>query len=182
MTEVLDNLSRKRVNHFILIQNYFFDLFVLSTSIWDYFNRGTGLKYLLVVSVFIMLFAISATVIYYKNPSSYIFRKVTVLFYFLTYLVILFNSNNPFAYVLVFPILTTYLLYFNLKAIIITSSGIAIANIAHVLYRSLILGTNTSLDLYNFSWQLFSIIGYTLVLVITTKVSNKFNKDKLSRI
>jgi methyl-accepting chemotaxis protein len=182
MAEVIDNISRKRVNKFVLIQSYIYDLFVIITSLVEYKRGITALPYLIAITALVAIFAITITTIYIKSSSTTIFRKVSSAIYFITYAAILFKSNNLYAFVLVFPILTTYLLYFDLRAITITTTGIIGINIAHVCFRIFYLKSIDSENINIYIWQLFAVISYCMVLFLTTKLSNKFNGDKLESI
>lgn len=182
MTEVIDNVSRKRVNRLVLLQSYIYDLFVIITSLVEYKKGIIALPNLIAIVAPIVIFAVTITTIYYKSSNTNLFRKVSEALYFITYAAILFNSNNLYSFVLVFPVLTIYLLYFDLRAIAITTSGIIGINIAYVCFRIFYLKSINPENINVYMWQLFVVFSYCMVLFLTTKLSNKFNGDKLESI
>jgi len=119
---------------------------------------------------------------YIRNPFSKYIKKVTAYLYFLFYLVLLFGSGDHLLFAVVSPIMTIYIIYFDLQLIKRSAILIILSNIVLVIYNIVHNGMNAPLQLNDFYIQMICIIGYAANMYITTYLSNKFNNAKLSSI
>lgn len=182
MSDVVDKKSIKKVNLVVLVFSISLALFILIHQ-FVLFLRGEASKnyIILLVSAFLLIF-ITFISMYKMNPYSIIMKRVTAYLYFLYYLIVLFGSNNQLVFTIVSPILTIYILYFDLQLIRRSAILIILSNIVLIVYNVFYLGMNSKAQLSNFVLQIICVVGYGANIYITTYLSNRFNNDKLSSI
>jgi methyl-accepting chemotaxis protein len=182
MIEVVDRNSLKRVNLVVAIFSISLALLILVHQFFLFLRGEATQNYFISLCVSFALILLTAIFMYKRNPYSAIFKRVTAYLYFLYYLITLFGSNNQLLFTIVSPILTIYVLYFDLQLIRRSAILIILSNIILIIYNIFYLGMNTPKELSNFSMQIICVIGYGANLYMTTYLSNKFNNAKLSSI
>lgn len=182
MIEVVDRKSIKKVNLVVLIFSISMALLILANQFFLFLGGEISQKYFIFLSISFALIPLSAVFIYNRDPYSGILKRVTAYLYFLYYIILIFGSSNQLLFTVVSPILTIYVLYFEIRIITRSAILIILANIVLIIYNIFYLGMNTPKELSNFSLQVICIIGYGASLYMTTYLSNKFNYDKLSSI
>jgi len=182
MSDVIDRKSIKKVNIVVSIFSISMALLVLVNQFFFLLRGEISQRYFISLTISFALIPISAIIIYRKNPYSDILKRVTAYLYFLYYLILIFGSNNQLVFTVVSPILTIYVLYFEIRIISRSAMLIILANIVLIIYNVFYLGMNTPQQLSNFCLQIICVIGYGANLYITTYLSNKFNDEKLSSI
>jgi len=182
MVEVVDRDSLKKVNLVVSIFSISMALLILVQQYFLLIRGEITRNYFISLSASFVLILISAIFMYIRNPYSDILKKVTAYLFFVYYLIALFGSGNQLLFIIVTPILTIYVLYFNMRLIMRSSILIVLSNIILVIYNIFYLGMNTPKQLSNFSLQIICIIGYGANIFITTYLSNKFNYEKLNSI
>jgi len=75
-----------------------------------------------------------------------------------------------------------YLLYFDLKFMVYSFLGIAAINISRIIWQVTSLGMNTADLTTSFTIQFASVFLYGISIIITTRLSNKFNFVKIAGI
>jgi len=81
-----------------------------------------------------------------------------------------------------FPIVSVYLLYFNLKLIIASCITIVSLNISRIIYNISVHHLNSPDLTTDYTIQMASVILFSISLILTTKLSNQFNDAKLSSL
>lgn len=182
MVEVVDRNSIKKVNLVVSIFSISMALLILVHQFFSLQKAEVSRIYIISLSVSFVFILFAAIFMYNRNPYSAILKRVTAYLYFLYYIIILFGSHNILLFTIVSPILTIYVLYFDLRLIKRASVLIILSNIVLVIYNIFYLGMNTPKELSNFYLQIICILGYGANLFITTYLSNKFNSIKLGSI
>jgi methyl-accepting chemotaxis protein len=182
MTEVEDQSSVKKVNLIVSIFSISMALFVLVHQFFLLLRGEASKNYLIALALTFLSILISAILMYKRNPYSDILKRVIAYLYFLYYIIIIFGSNNQLLFTIVSPILTIFILYFDMQLIRRASILIVLANIVFVVYQVYYNGFNTYQQISNYTLQIFCVIGYAANLIITTYLSNKFNAAKMYSI
>ena len=182
MTEVVDKKSIEAVNLIVCMFSISLALLILVQQFFLLLRDEVTQNYIICLSVgFILIFS-SAIFMYKRNPSSSILKRVIAYLYFLYYLILLFGSNNQLAFTIVSPILTIFVLYFDMRLIRRSAILITLSNVVLIIYNIFYLGMNTPTQLSNFWLQIICVLGYATNLYMTTYLSNQFNTAKLSSI
>jgi methyl-accepting chemotaxis protein len=182
MNESVDKNSQKSVNLVVIIFSISIAFLLLINQYFSLLRGEVTSVYLIFLAVSFLSIFISATVMYKNNPYSSILKRVTAYLYFVYYLIIIFGSNNQILFTVVSPILTIFVLYFDLQLIRRSSILIFLSNVVLVLYNIFYRGMNTPQQLSNFSLQIICVAGYAINLYITTYLSNRFSSIKQNNI
>ncbi|HPB87071.1 MAG TPA: methyl-accepting chemotaxis protein [Thermotogota bacterium] len=182
MPQNRENASAMSSNKVVLAINWFLDLFLIGGYIVEYFK---GTRSLLFVGSFVLIVLVPillATALFIRDKKSQSMKYITLAGYFILYVVAMFTSPRILIYVYFFPIISMYLLYYNLKLIVYSCIGIAAINIARIVWQVLFLKM-TSLELStDFTIQFASVFLYGFSIIVTTRLSNKFNSEKIASI
>ena len=173
----------KSVNKFAISITIFIDFWLVVGYLAAWYFEEYPFWYVSVVFL-IMIVGMSISVVALcKWPQQ--FRYVEMVAFAILYMVGLRLALNDHMYVLVFPIITMYVLYFDLKFICISAIVFGLINIMDVLYITTALGSFHSgmeLEAPVLMLQLGSVLVYLVALVWTTAKSNRNNKEKLDLI
>ena len=176
--------ASRRVNRFVLILNWGIDLFLIAGYIIEYFKGAKTLSYLLVMMAIIVIPMVTATFIFLKNNRSNIMKYITLSGYFVLYGFAMFTAPperlHVFAYM--FPIVLSYLLYFDLKLVLAASAAFTSVNVARIVYLTFFLGYNSSYDTTNYLIQFGCVLMFAVSLMYSTKISNTFSEEKIRDI
>ena len=177
-------VASRRVNRFVLILNWGIDLFLIAGYITEYFKGAKTLSYLLVMMAIIVIPMVTATFIFLKNNRSNIMKYITLSGYFVLYGFAMFTAPperlHVFAYM--FPIVLSYLLYFDLKLVLAASAAFTSVNVARIVYLTFFLGYNSSYDTTNYLIQFGCVLMFAVSLMYSTKISNTFSEEKIRDI
>lgn len=182
MIEVVDRKSQKTVNLAVLIFSISMAMCILVLQLFSLLRGEVTKNYFISLTTSFLLILFVAIFMYKKNPYSTILKRVTAYLYFLFYIIIIFGSHNQLLFSIVFPILTIYVLYFDLQLVRRASILIILTNLVFIIYNIFYLQMSTPSKLSNFYLQIICVIGYSANLYITTYLSNKFNDTKLNSI
>jgi methyl-accepting chemotaxis protein len=133
------------------------------------------------LSIVIVPFTI-ATIVYFKNKSSQHLRILTICSYLLIYGFALFTSEKIMISAYLFPILLMYFLYFDLKFLIRVCIISMLLNIASIVHKFYILKLNGPDAVTNYTIQFCATVMFCFSLVLSTKLSNRFNQEKIDSI
>lgn len=67
MNEVIDDLSRKRINRLIMIQSFLYDLFLLLTSFLEYRRGNLAFLCFVTIAALLLIFAVTVTTVFLKR-------------------------------------------------------------------------------------------------------------------
>jgi len=172
-----------RVNKFVFIITLIIDIFTV-VGYMAAFLAGTYPIGSLIVIFAIMLAGLGISLFaLIKKPEQ--FRYFAMISFSILYTVALFEAGNDFMFVLMFPIIMMYVLYFDFRFIMITSALIAIANIADVAAMSITLGSFRSgmeLEIPVLLLRMGSVLISLAALIGTTKRANRNNAEKIASV
>ncbi len=182
MGETLDRNSLKKVNLVVMFFSIFLALLTLTQQFISFLMGDVTKPYIILLSIWYLFILFTAIIMYLSNPYSGILKRVVAYLYFGYYLILLFGSHNQLLFTIVSPILTIFVLYFDIRLIRRSSILIVLANVVLILYNIFHLDMNTPKQFNEFYLQLICVFGYSINLFFTTILSNRFNSEKLSRI
>ncbi len=169
-------------NKVVLIINWLLDTFLILGYIGEYFKGGRSLEFVVIFITIIVVPMMAATLIYRREPGNTNIKIITLVSYFILYVFVMFTSTRTLVYVYLFPILAMYILYFNLKLMIYSCGIITFMNIIRVAWLTGYHGLTSKIITTDYTIQISSVILYSASLIIATKLSNKFNDEKLVSI
>lgn len=182
MVEMTDKNSVKKVNLVVILFSISLALLALTQQFFVFLRGDASIQYLITLSVWFLLILFTAIFMYNRNPYSGLLKRVVAYLYFVYYLILIFGSHDQLLFTIVSPILTIFVLYFDMQLIRRASILIVLANIVLIFYNIFYLGMNTPKQLNEFYLQFICILGYSANLFMTTLLSNKFNSEKILRI
>ena len=173
----------QRVNKFVLIVTLIIDIFTVAGYMSAYL-AGTYPLVKLIFTFAIMLigFGISLFTMI-KVPEK--FRYYTMISFGVLYTYALFEAGNDVMYVLMFPVIMMYVLYFDYKFIWITSSFLGLVNIADIVYTFIMIGQFRSglpMEIPVLLLRIGSVLLSLVALIGTTKLANRNNSEKIESI
>jgi methyl-accepting chemotaxis protein len=172
----------KKANFTAIMINWAIDTVLLLGYVVEYLKGGRSLSYVLLIIVTIFLPMLWATTLYKKNPSSKKIKFINLIGYFILYILALFTSERLLIYVYMFPILSVYVLYFDLKFIVVSCISFVITNLARIIYFISILNLKSPDLITNYTIQFGSVSLFAIALIMTTKLSNEFNAKKIESL
>ena len=174
--------STARTNHFVLTLNWILDSFLIIGYIGELIKGGRSLTFVLVFVTIILVPIITATLIYKQDNNSLYMRNIRLGGYFLLYIFVLFSTERVLVYTYMFPIISMYILYFNLRLITVSCIFIIAANFSRVIWLIAFMGMRDKSVTTDFTIQLASVLLYSFSLIVSTKLSNKYNEEKMESI
>lgn len=173
----------KRVNKFVIIITIIIGIFTVVGYMAAFLGGTYPLgKLMIIFGIMIAGFIISFYALA-KHP--YTFKYYTMISFSILFTVALFEAGNDFMFLLMFPIIMMYVLYFDYKFIIITSVLFGLANIADIVAMAVMLGTFRSgmaLEVPVLLLRLGSVFISLAALIGTTKRANRNNADKIAAV
>lgn len=169
-------------NKVVLIINWVLDIFLILGYIAEYLKGARELSFV-IFFIFLVLVPIGiSSLVYIKRKESSSMKYITLAGYFVMYVFAMFNSSRIVIYVYFFPIISMYLLYYDLKLMIYSCIGIASINTARIIWQNMFLGMNSLEITTDYTIQMASVFLYAFSIIVTTKLSNKYNSEKISGI
>lgn len=172
----------KRTNFTAILINGLIDLFLILGYIVEYLKGGKTLSFVFVITVVVLIPMIWAIIVYRKKGNCDYIKYITLVGYFILYTIALFFSTRTLTYVYMFPIVSVYLLYFNLKLIIASCITIVGLNISRIIYNITVHQMNSPDLTTDYTIQMASVILFAVSLILTTKLSNQFSDAKLESL
>lgn len=173
----------KRVNKFVMIITIIIDSFTVVGYMAAFLSGTYPLpKLILIFAIMITGVAISFYAMA-KKPDN--FKYYSMIGFAVLYTVALFEAGNDFMFLLMFPIIMMYVLYFDYKFIIITSVLLGLANVADLGAMIATLGSFRSgmaLEVPVLLLRLGSVFISIAAIIGTTKRANKNNADKIAAV
>lgn len=169
-------------NRVVLLINWLLDLFLIFGYIGEYFKGGRSLSFVITFIIIVLVPMTTATVLYMKNGENKNIKYITLIGYFLMYLFAMFTSTRTLVYVYLFPIIAMYFLYFDLKLMVVTCGIILATNVARIIWLIAFKGMTEHAITTDYTIQFSSVFLYSVSLVVATKLSNRFNSEKLQSI
>ncbi len=180
--EKKQNFSIKQTNIAVLVTNLLLNVFFIAGYIIEYTKGAKSLSYLILIFPLLVIPMIIALTIYSKNNDSNAMKYVTLIGYIIVYTFALFTSSRLSIFTYIFPILSTYLLYYDLKLIISSCITLIVINVARIYYNIAFLKINSVYDISDYSIQFAVVTLFGASLCIATYLSNLFSKEKMQNI
>src|SRR6056297_3209259 len=177
---IMDNL--KRTNFTAILINGLIDLFLILGYIVEYLKGGKTLSFVLMIIVIVLIPMIWAIMVYRKKGDCDYIKYITLIGYFILYTIAMFFSSRTLIYVYMFPIVSVYLLYFNLKLIVASCIAIIGINASRVLFNISVHQLSSADLTTDYTIQMASVILFAVSLILTTKLSNEFNAAKIKSL
>lgn len=177
-----NNLNTVKINRYVLIVNWILDLFLLLGYIVEYFKGGKSLGFIILFFIIMLIPMLAATFLYFRNRADENLKIITLAGYFILYTFAVFSSSRTMVYIYIVPMLSIYLLYFNLKLMEISCVIMVLINLTRIIYLVKFRGFNDPSITTDYTIQMASIILFSVVYVVTTKISNDINSEKIQNI
>ncbi len=176
------NTSAGKINRSVLIINYILDSFLLLGYIIEYLKGGRTLPF--VISFFcVMLVPLAvATILIKKNSADERIKYITLAGYFILYAFAVFTTTRTMVYVYILPMLSMYLLYFNLQLMKISCFIMVAINIVRVAWLIGFHGIRDPYVITDYEIQIACVLLFTFVYIGTTKISNEINSERIKTI
>jgi methyl-accepting chemotaxis protein len=173
-----------KVNFFVLLVNAIQDSFLIIGYGLEYIKGTKTIEYFCILLAVVLIPMISAAFVYLKNHQSSSMRLITLYGYFVLYVFVMFTAapERPLVFVYMFPIILGYFLYFDMRIIIASSAGLMIVNIVKILYYILFLKLTDSFNTTNYLIQFAAVFMFSFSMLLSTKLSNQFNREKINNI
>lgn len=178
------NNALQSTNKVVLIINWVLDLVLILGYILEYVKGSKELSYILTMVAMVLVPMLLATFLYFKNRQSNYIRFITIAGYFIMYTFVMFTASPDklLVYTYMFPILLMYFLYFDLIFIIVNCSIAVTINVVKVIYYISALNINDSAATTNFTIQFASILLFSISLIASSTLSNRYSQEKIRNI
>lgn len=173
----------KKVNKFVMVITMIIDFFAVVGYMAAYLAGTYPLPKLMIIFAVMMLGLVASLVAMKKSPTR--FRYVTMFSFSVLYALALFEAGNDFMFVLMFPIIMMYVLYFDYRFILITAGMLALSNILDSIYTFAVLGhfhSGMALEVPVLLLHLGSVLISLAALIGTTRRANRNNAEKIASI
>lgn len=147
---------------------------------YDAFSGNRTVHLAAIMSVIIIISTITNILVLKKNPEWAGFKYVSITGFLTLCTVMMFMGKNDYVYVIIFLFVSVYILYYDLKFIILVGIYFNVLNISSLLYHTR-NGTTASGAPINKSSLIIQVLGifvFFTILSITTYMSNKINTTK----
>lgn len=178
----MNNSSAGKINKSVLLINYILDTFLLLGYIVEYLKGGRTLPF--VISFFFVMLVplVIATFLIRKNSADERIKYITMIGYFVLYSFAVFSTTRTSVYVYILPMLSMYLLYFNLKLMRMSCIAMVVINIVRVAWLIGIHGIRDSYIITDYEIQIACVLLFSFVYIGTTKISNEINAERIRTI
>lgn len=174
--------SISRINRYVLIINWVLDSFLLLGYISEYFKGGRSLLFILTFFFIMVIPMAIASLIFSRDTEDEKIKVITLCGYFVLYTFAIFSTNRTLVFVYILPMLSIYLLYFDLRLMKISCITMVIINILRVIYLTAWLGFRDRLITTDYTIQIACVMLFAIVYIVTTRISNEINLEKITRI
>lgn len=164
-------------NKVVLIINLLLNLITVTGYVAEVFSGRRTWGYVLVFTVIIFAPMLIGCIAYRKNPSSSNIKYITLVGYLFFYLFVSVTSVHVITYVYFFCLIVMYYLYFDFKLLLVSCSVAFVINICKIVYMSTVFKLNSQDMFIEYKVEIASLILFSLALLISTKLSIKFNKE-----
>ncbi len=171
-----------RVDRFVLMTVTLIDLMLIAGYALDFFEGNISMPYAASFDLLVAVTLLLDIIVYKVKPAK--FRYVAVAGYMLVYADAVFGARNDLTFVIAFPILSVFILYYDYKLIAWISAvfgAIAILDCAYVVVRH----APHSGGAFNLSTVLLEgicVVTFLVVLGRVTVLSIRNNDQKIGRI
>lgn len=177
-----DSNLTSRTNRVVLIINWVLNFFLIAGYLVEFLKGNRSLAYVSTILSIIIIPFLIATFAYIKNKSGSHIKIFTLFAYFLVYGFALLSSEKLTVFTYLFPILLMYFLYFDLKLLIWACSISILLNIVSIVKNVFFLKIINQSITTDYTIQFCVTAMFCFSLVLSTKLSNRYNHEKLNYI
>lgn len=174
--------SLHRINKSVLLINWILDGFLILGYLVEYLKGAKTLTFLLLFLAVVLVPMLTGTFLYFRNKNDLRLKYITLAGYFVLYTFAMFSAPRTMIYVYLFPIISMYLLYFDLKLINVSCFIVFMLNAIRVIYLVFFKGFRSPDITTDYTIQMASVILYWVSLAVSTKLSNDFSNEKMQDI
>ncbi len=174
----------KRINHFILIILTIINAFLFAGYIKDAADGNISMSYAIIFDILVAVTLFLDYLTYFIKKDSDKFKYITIAGYIIIYAVAMFNAKSDLVFTMVFPIVLMYVLYFDMKFMIIIGSAFSLVNIISIVICFLrgSMPSGLPVDTSTVLLQLATVIVVSVVLAWITKLEHEMKQSQLADV
>lgn len=176
------NSSSSKINKSVLTINYILDSFLLVGYIVEYLKGARTLEFVIFFFIIMLIPLLIATLLFKRDNSDERIKFVTLIGYFILYILAVFSTTRTMVYVYILPMLSMYLLYFNFQLMKISCLSMVVINLARVAYLVAVKGIRDPYIITDYEIQIACVFLFSFVYIGTTRISNEINTDRINTI
>jgi len=171
-----------KINRNVLLINWILDSFLLIGYVVEYFKGAKSLAYIVTFFI-VMIFPLAwATILYRIDRSHEKIKYITLIGYFVLYLFTVFSTTRTMVFVYILPMLSMYLLYFDLTLMKVSCIAMVVINLARTIWLVGFMGLRDASITTDYTILIACVVLFAIVYISTTSLSNEINREKLGRI
>ena len=171
----------KKVNFTVLSICWVILLMILPSFFFEYHSGIQSIGYCVVNSVIALSLIIAANIVYLKDKSSKWIKYITFIGFFIPYTIIMLTVKGTLSFIMIFPLLCLYTIYFDKKFIYSTSILVVILNVAAFLLN--IKGTKLDSETaFMYIRQFGTIVAYIFCLYAAVKSASSLKENLISKL
>lgn len=171
----------KKVNFTVLSICWVILLMILPSFFFEYHSGIQSIGYCVVNSVIALSLIIAANIVYLKDKSSKWIKYITFIGFFIPYTIIMLTVKGTLSFIMIFPLLCLYTIYFDKKFIYSTSILVVILNAASFFLN--IKGAKLDSETWLMYMRQFgTIVAYIFCLLATVKSASSLKENLISKL
>lgn len=174
--------TMRSANKVVLTINWILSSFLIFGYILEFIKGGKDINYLITFTIMVLIPMTTATILFKKNALSSKIKLITLCGYLSIYAFVLLTSDRTTVFTYIFPILLMYFLYFNLPLLVIGSVVTLLINIGDILFGIYVLQMKNPYATTDYTIQMCAVTLYCISLLLSAKLSNKYNESKVNNI
>ena len=181
--EKVQLIGDDRVNSFMFKMVLMINAIMFMGYVQDCMSGAITVPYTIVVNGAIVATSILDIIIIKIKSSA--FKVVSAVGYLVVYFLEVFGAKSDLTFVMIFPIIIIYVLYYDIKLINVMSLAVGLMNIADVIYMFAVLHSTHSgapMTVTHALLQAANVIIFNVSLGKVTAISNENNREKLGKI
>ncbi|HPS56780.1 MAG TPA: methyl-accepting chemotaxis protein [Spirochaetota bacterium] len=171
-----------KINRNVLVINWILDTLLLLGYVIEYFKGAKTLSYIITFFIVMMIPLLWATILYRLDKNDEKIKYITLFGYFILYIFTVFSATRTMVFVYILPMLSMYLLYFDLNLMKFSCIAMVIINTIRIIWLTGFMGLRDAYITTDYTIQMGCVILFAVVYISTTKLSNEINSEKLGRI
>lgn len=172
----------KRTNRKVVSASFVLASLAVLGYVLEFVRGSRGIGYVLGLSLCVLL-PIAIASIFYRIPSFIDkFKYIALYSFMVSWMLMLILSPKVIQYVLIFPLLLIYMLYFNARMLRLAAVIMLVFSVVKVLLNIYYYEMTDAFISTEYSVFILSMIVFGYVMVSTTKFSDQIHKSQLSSI
>lgn len=178
----IDSSFMKSVNLSVFLSIGLLDFCLTAGYIVEYLKGGKTLSFVLTFIAILLVPLLISIYMYKRDTHSINLKWVTFIGYLFVYAFAMFASQRVLIFVYIFPIISVYLLYFDLRFMVFATSSVMLLNIVRIVVSATLWGLNDKSTTTEYTIQFVAVALYSSSLIIATRMSNRNNSIKMENI